>query len=71
LADFAEAGDLQVFIDEEQLAVLDESMGETGVLSGRRMAATFNMIRANDLIWSFVVKNYLLGKDPVPFDLLY
>ena len=71
LADFAEAGDLQVFIDEEQLALLDESMGKTGLLGGRRMAATFNMMRANDLIWSFVIKNYLLGKDPVPFDLLY
>jgi polyhydroxyalkanoate synthase subunit PhaC len=71
LVDFADAGDLQVFIDEEQIALLDESMGESGVLGGRRMAATFNMMRANDLIWSFVVKNYLLGKDPIPFDLLY
>ncbi len=71
LVDFAEAGDLRVFIDEEQLKLLDEHMGESGVLDGRRMAAAFNMMRANDLIWSFVVNNYLLGKDPIPFDLLF
>ena len=71
LVDFAEAGDLRVFIDEEQLKLLDEHMGETGVLDGRRMANAFNMMRANDLIWSFVVNNYLLGKNPIPFDLLF
>ncbi len=71
MVDFAEAGELSVFIDEEQLAALEERMKTTGYLEGRDMATTFNMLRANDLIWSFVVNNYLLGKDPFPFDLLY
>jgi polyhydroxyalkanoate synthase len=71
MVDFAEAGELAVFIDEEQLAALEERMKTTGYLEGRDMATTFNMLRANDLIWSFVVNNYLLGKDPFPFDLLY
>jgi polyhydroxyalkanoate synthase len=71
MVDFAEAGELSVFIDEEQLAVLEERMKSTGYLQGRDMATTFNMLRANDLIWSFVVNNYLLGRDPFPFDLLY
>jgi polyhydroxyalkanoate synthase len=71
-ADFSEAGDLQIFIDDVQLEALEEQMTASGgVLEGRRMATTFNMLRANDLIWSFVVNNYLLGRDPVPFDLLY
>ncbi|HSE77669.1 MAG TPA: class I poly(R)-hydroxyalkanoic acid synthase [Alphaproteobacteria bacterium] len=71
MVDFAEAGELSVFIDEEQLAALEERMQTKGFLEGRDMATTFNMLRANDLIWSFVVNNYLLGKDPFPFDLLY
>ncbi|HLF58050.1 MAG TPA: class I poly(R)-hydroxyalkanoic acid synthase [Alphaproteobacteria bacterium] len=71
MIDFAEAGELSVFIDEEQLSVLESKMNEKGYLEGHEMAATFNMLRANDLIWSFVVNNYLLGKDPFPFDLLY
>jgi polyhydroxyalkanoate synthase len=71
MVDFAEAGELSVFIDEEQLAALEDRMREHGFLQGRDMATTFNMLRANDLIWSFVVNNYLLGKDPFPFDLLY
>ncbi len=71
-ADFSEAGDLQIFIDDVQLEALEEQMEASGgVLEGSRMATTFNMLRANDLIWSFVVNNYLLGRDPVPFDLLY
>jgi polyhydroxyalkanoate synthase len=71
-ADFSEAGDLQVFIDDTQLEALEQQMEAAGgVLEGRKMATTFNMLRANDLIWSFVVNNYLLGKAPVPFDLLY
>jgi polyhydroxyalkanoate synthase len=71
-ADFSEAGDLQIFIDDVQLEALEEQMEAAGgVLEGSRMATTFNMLRANDLIWSFVVNNYLLGRDPVPFDLLY
>ncbi len=71
MTDFSEAGELSVFIDEEQLASLEAQMNETGYLEGSSMATTFNMLRANDLIWSFVVNNYLLGKDPFPFDLLY
>ncbi len=71
MIDFAEAGELAVFIDEAQLAALEAKMAETGYLEGADMATTFNMLRANDLIWSFVVNNYLLGKDPFPFDLLY
>ena len=71
MVDFEEAGELAVFIDEEQLASLEEKMSEKGYLEGRDMAMTFNMLRANDLIWSFVVNNYLLGKEPFPFDLLY
>jgi len=71
MVDFAEAGELGVFIDEAQLSSLEEAMREKGYLEGSAMATTFNMLRANDLIWSFVVNNYLLGKDPFPFDLLY
>ena len=70
--DFSEAGDLSVFVDEAQLEALEEQMrGAGGVLNGAKMAGTFNMLRANDLIWSFVINNYLLGKSPMPFDLLY
>ena len=71
MLDFAEAGELGVFIDEEQLRALEERMETQGVLEGRNMAVTFNMLRANDLIWSFVVNNYLMGNEPFPFDLLY
>jgi polyhydroxyalkanoate synthase len=71
LLDFQEAGELGVFIDEEQLTALEQKMNERGFLEGADMATTFNMLRANDLIWSFVVNNYLLGNDPFPFDLLY
>lgn len=70
--DFEKSGDLQVFVDDEQLASLEQQMRASGgVLEGSKMAMTFNMLRANDLIWSFVVNNYLLGREPVPFDLLY
>jgi polyhydroxyalkanoate synthase len=71
MMDFAEAGELGVFIDEEQLNALEDKMNKRGYLEGSEMATTFNMLRANDLIWSFVVNNYLLGNDPFPFDLLY
>jgi polyhydroxyalkanoate synthase len=69
--DFTEAGELSVFIDEDQLEFLADRMSEKGYLEGGDMAQTFNMLRANDLIWSFVVNNYLLGRDPFPFDLLF
>ena len=70
--DFSEAGDLSVFVDEAQLEALQEQMKESGgVLKGSKMATAFNMLRANDLIWSFVINNYMLGKQPMPFDLLY
>ena len=71
MVDFEQAGELGVFIDEEQLNQLEAKMNERGYLEGGEMAATFNMLRANDLIWSFVVNNYLMGKAPFPFDLLY
>jgi polyhydroxyalkanoate synthase len=71
LVDFEQAGELEVFIDEKQVEALEKRMQERGYLEGSEMATTFNMLRANDLIWSFVVNNYLLGRDPFPFDLLY
>ncbi len=71
LIDFTEVGDMGVFIDEEQIASVEKRMQEHGYLEAADMAMSFNMLRANDLIWSFVVNNYLLGKEPVPFDLLY
>ena len=71
MVDFKEAGELSVFIDEEQLHALEQRMEKKGYLEARDMHTTFNMLRANDLIWSFVVNNYLLGKQPFPFDLLY
>ena len=71
LVDFADGGDLAVYIDEQQLAAVEKRMRERGYLEGKDMAMAFNMLRANDLIWSFVVDNYLLGKEPLRFDLLY
>jgi polyhydroxyalkanoate synthase len=71
LLDFSIPGELGVFIDEAQVQNLERRMGERGYLEGSEMAGTFNMLRANDLVWSFVVHNYLLGRDPFPFDLLY
>jgi polyhydroxyalkanoate synthase len=71
LVDFSDAGDMAVFIDEEQLTALEKRMEERGYLEAHDMASSFNMLRANDLIWSFVVNNYLLGKEPIPFDLLF
>ena len=71
LLDFAESGELGVFIDEDQIRDIETRMEQRGYLEGAEMSRTFNMLRANDLIWSFVVNNYLLGNDPFPFDLLY
>ncbi|HJQ56013.1 MAG TPA: class I poly(R)-hydroxyalkanoic acid synthase [Vineibacter sp.] len=69
--DFTEAGELTVFIDEDQISNIEKVINKRGYMDGAEMATTFNLLRANDLIWSFVVNNYLLGKDPIPFDLLY
>src|SRR5262249_8326723 len=70
--DFSQPGDLKLFTEEDWLGVIEVSMDRAGgVLPGSSMAGTFNALRANDLIWSFFVNNYLLGKDPKPFDLLY
>jgi polyhydroxyalkanoate synthase len=70
--DFSEAGDLLLFTNEDWLSDLEKKMDEGGgVLSGQTMADTFNALRANDLIWSFFVSNYLMGKEPKPFDLLF
>ena len=71
MIDFSEPGELGVFVDEAAVNGLEKKMAERGYLEGSDMASTFNMLRANDLIWSFVVNNYLLGKEPFPFDLLY
>jgi polyhydroxyalkanoate synthase subunit PhaC len=69
--DFTHAGDLLVFVDEEQISTLERDMHESGVLEGSKMAMAFNMLRSNDLIWSYVVSNYLKGKPPSAFDLLH
>ena len=71
LTDFEKPGELSVFVDDEQIESLERNMSKEGYLDGRDMSMSFNMLRANDLIWSFVVSNYMLGKDPFPFDLLY
>ena len=71
MIDFERPGELEVFIDEQQIGALEKKMEARGYLEGSEMATTFNMLRANDLIWSFVINNYLLGKEPFPFDLLY
>ncbi len=71
LLDFEHAGDMKLFLDDEQLKKLDEMMDKHGVLDGKEMQKTFALMRANDLIWSFVVNNYLMGREPFPFDLLY
>lgn len=69
--DFEHAGDIMVFIDEEQLSDIERHMARKGYFEARNMAKAFNLLRSNDLIWSYVVNNYLKGKDPLPFDLLY
>ncbi|MEO0399471.1 MAG: class I poly(R)-hydroxyalkanoic acid synthase [Pseudomonadota bacterium] len=71
-ADFEEAGDLLLFVDDAQLNSIEKQMDAAGgVLEGRAMASTFNMLRSNDLIWQFVIDNYMKGKDPARFDLLF
>ncbi|KXF77198.1 poly(3-hydroxyalkanoate) synthetase [Paramesorhizobium deserti] len=69
--DFEHAGDLKVFVDEEQISALEEAMFRDGYLDGTKMLSAFNMLRSSDLIWPYVVNNYMKGKSPLPFDLLY
>jgi len=69
--DFADAGDLRLFLGDETMQLLGQLTAETGVVDGRTMAATFNLLRGRDLVWNYVVNNYLLGKEPPPFDLLH
>jgi polyhydroxyalkanoate synthase len=69
--DFTYAGDLKVFVDKEQLAALEKRMEEQGYLAGGEMASTFNMLRSNELLWPYLINNYLKGKRPSAFDLLY
>ena len=69
--DFEDPGDLKLFVGDDTLATLKQLTAETGVLDGRVMAATFNLLRGKDLIWNYVVNNYLMGNDPPPFDLLH
>jgi polyhydroxyalkanoate synthase len=69
--DFTHAGDLLVFVDEDQISAIERDMQATGVLEGAKMAMAFNMLRSNDLIWSYVVSNYLKGQQPSAFDLLH
>jgi polyhydroxyalkanoate synthase len=71
MVDFSEPGELGVFIDEEQIGLLDKHMDKKGYMDGAQMAQVFNLLRENDLMWSSFVSNYLLGKDPPPFDILY
>jgi polyhydroxyalkanoate synthase len=69
--DFTHAGDLKVFVDDEQLQAVEKRMAERGYLEGKKMANAFNLLRSNDLIWPYVINTYLRGKAPMPFDLLY
>jgi len=69
--DFSQAGDLKVFMDEEQVAAIERDMAQHGYLAGHKMAAAFNLLRSNDLIWPYVVDVYVRGKTPLPLDLLY
>jgi len=69
--DFTHAGDLLVFVDEDKVAAVEKQMKERGYLESQRMATAFNLLRSNDLIWPYVVNNYLKGKKPYPFDILY
>jgi polyhydroxyalkanoate synthase len=71
MIDFSQPGELGVFVDEETISSLEKRMAAKGYMEGSEMASTFSMLRANDLMWSFFISNYLMGKDPFPFDLLY
>jgi polyhydroxyalkanoate synthase len=71
MLDFEKAGEILLFLDEKQIATIDKQMEKTGYLDGAGLKKAFTMLKANDLIWSFVINNYLMGKEPFPFDLLF
>ncbi len=71
LLDFEHSGEMKLFLDDEQLKLMDREMAEKGYFEAKQLQRTFSLLRSNDLIWSFVVNNYLMGKEPFPFDLLY
>ena len=71
MIDLKDVGEMSVFVDADQIKSIERKVSERGYLEGHEMADMFSMMRENDLIWSFVVSNYLMGKEPVPFDLLY
>ncbi len=71
LIDFENAGELKLFTDEKQISAMEKEMAEKGFLAGDYLQKTFSLLRSNDMIWSFVINNYLLGREPFPFDLLY
>ena len=71
LLDYAKPGDIGLFVDESSVAAKEAEIGKGGILDGRNLAFVFSMLRANDLVWSYVVNNYLKGKDPDAFDILY
>ena len=71
LLDFSDTGILDIFIDEQSVAYREMQMGKGGLLKGQDLASTFSFLRPNDLVWNYVVGNYLKGETPPPFDLLY
>jgi len=71
LLDFEDAGVLEVFIDEQHVRMRERALGKGGVMPGKEVGNTFSILRANDLVWNYVVNNYLEGKQPMAFDLLY
>jgi polyhydroxyalkanoate synthase len=71
LVDFSNPGELGIFMDEQQLAMMDKQIAQDGFFSGAHMQEVFNLLRANEMIWQYFINNYLLGKEPLPFDILY
>ena len=71
MLDFSEPGDLGVFVNEGNINVIEKRLDDSGFLSGEDMAFVFNLLRAKDLVWHFYINNYLLGKEPAPFDILF
>ena len=71
LLDFADPGTLGIFVDEMHVALREQTIGSGGIMAGGELATTFSSLRPNDLVWNYVVSNYLKGESPPPFDLLY